>query len=68
MAEDADDNSGVNEMEDEKDKEVKVKKWEHLAVRPETFEEARELKEELKCKSDNEFIQKLIKEFKNARE
>jgi len=69
MEEAINEDSEVKMMEDEeKNNEVKIHKWEHLAIRPETFEEFRALKETLECKSDNEVILKLIKEYKNARE
>ena len=39
---------------------IKVKKWEHIAVRPETFMEFREAKGE-RFKSDDAFVKSLLR-------
>jgi len=43
---------------------IKVKKWEHLAIRPSTFIIFREYKEIDKSASDNEFMLKLLEAYR----
>ena len=45
----------------------KIKKWDHLAIRPSTFEEFRKLKNEFKfpgLRSDDYFLKELIKIYR----
>ena len=52
-------------MEDEK--EVKEKKWEHLAVRPKIFRIFRAIKQRENAKSDNSMMIKLIKFYRGEK-
>jgi len=43
---------------------TKIKKWEHLPIRPSTFEEFRKLKDNFR--SDNAFVLELLKNYKKS--
>ena len=51
------------ESPQEPPKEPKVKRYEHLAIRPDTFIKFRELKNTCKSQSDNELIIELLKTY-----